>query len=217
MTLPKPGFIYRHPWAYQLMLQAVHGQHLPERYKKIVEELGNAQSVFEPLCGPALLPAYLHSGVAYSGFDINPHFVRYAMSKGRNVCLGDARTDAPFEVKADGVVLVDALHHLHPYEEQQRVVEKAARAGTQKVIICDPFGDRYLDMVQKFPVVEPLARWFYNWVERDGPNQSRYDHIITRDTLERRMDDGFGVLRGVSHTIQQVGPEDLIVTYTLKA
>ncbi len=217
MALTKPGLIYRHPWLYQAMLWTVHGKHLPERYRKIAAELGKVHSVFEPLCGPALLPNYLPATVTYSGFDINPSFVRYAMKKGYNVCLGDARTDAPFEVSAEGVVLVDALHHLHPYEEQQRVVEKAATAARQKLVICDPFGDRYLDQVKRFPFAEFLARWFYNWVEQDGPNQSRYEHIIRRDTLEQRMEDGFGVLSGVPHRIQQVGPEDLIVTYTLSS
>lgn len=212
----KPGLIYRHPWLYKAMLLAVHGKHLPQRYKKIAAELGDARSVFEPLCGPALLPTYLPESVSYSGFDINPHFVRYARSKGRNISLGDAHTDMSFTVQADGVVLIDALHHIHPYEEQQRVVEKSAKAARKSLIICDPFGDRYLEMVNKLPFLRPLARWFYNWVEQDGPNESRYEHIITRDTLERRMDDGFGVLPGVAHKIQQVGPEDLIVTYRLQ-
>lgn len=53
------------------------------------------------------------------------------------------------------------------------------------------------------------------WNERDGPNQSRFEHIQTRASLEQRMRDGYGVLTDVEPKIQQVGPEDLVVTYDL--
>jgi len=222
----KPNFIYSHPLLYQAMLYAVHGKHLKQRYQTMVEELGDTKSVFEPLCGPALLPRYLPEGVNYSGFDINPKFVRYAQKKGHEVWEGDARDPQSFsnpnthssESKgADSIVLVDALHHVQPYMEQRKLIERCAESGAKSLLICEPFGDRYFETIQKMPFIEGLARWFYNWIERDGSNQVRFENIRTKSELEDLMSEGFGVktLKEAPKKIQQIGPEDLLVTYHL--
>ena len=209
------SLFYRSPVLYHLMLRAVHGKGLQERYRLIAGELGAATSVFEPMCGPALLPQYLAQSVHYRGFDINAHFVEYAQRKGRAVDFRDVRDPESFRgVSADGVVLIDALHHLWPYEEQQRAVERSAAAANNTLIICDPFGDRVLDFIDTFPFLRRPIERIFNWAERDGPNQSRFDHLVKRDTLEARMTTGFGVLSGVKTTIQQVGSEDLVATYS---
>lgn len=211
----RPNFIYRSPVLYKAMLQLVHGKHLKKRYQQIAEELDGAGSVFEPLCGPALLPKFLDEGTSYSGFDINPRFVKYAQKKGHKVWEGDARNAEAYQVQADGAVLVDALHHIQPYLEQQKVVERSAEAADKKLVICEPFGDRYFAMIKKFPFLRKLAEWAYNWIERDGSNQVRFSEIRSKSQLEDMMDDGFGVLKGVEKKIRQIGPEDLIVTYYL--
>jgi hypothetical protein len=209
----KRSIFYRSPRMYKLMLWAVHGKHLKERYGVIAEELGDAKSVLEPLCSPALLPKHLRPEVKYSGFDLNEKFVDYARSKGHPVLEGDALDQDSYREAADGVALIDALHHIQPYEDQQRVVELAAGSALKRLVVCDPFADRYLDMVDKFPFLRKPAEWIFNWIETDGPNQSRYDSMIRREVLEERMSNGFEVLSGVKHEIKQVGPEDLVATY----
>ena len=198
------------------MLLAVHGHHLRERYETIVRGLDGAETVFEPLCGPALLPKFLPKEVGYSGFDINDTFVRYARRKGYRVSHGDATQDEAYQgVNVDGAVLIDALHHIHPYEEQQKIVERTAKTARKRLVISDPFADCYLAISERFPSLLGISQKIFNWMESDGPNQSRYDNRACRDALEARMKDGYGVLKGVSHDMQQVGPMDLIVTYHL--
>ena len=210
------SLLYRSPGLYRFLLWAAHGAHLAKRYRAGAKSLGEAKTVFEPLCGPAILPSYLPDCVEYSGFDINERFVRYARRKGRNVWQGDAREEAPYRHGlADGVAIVYSLHHVQPYEAQQRVVERAARAARSRLVICEPFGDRLLGLLDKAPFLKKPAEWLFDWAERDGTNQSCFEHVLTRESLKKRMDDGYGVLNGVRHSIRQIGPDDLIVAYYL--
>lgn len=198
------------------MIWAVHRKQLKERYQIIANKLENAKSIFEPLCGPVLLPKFLLDKVEYSGFDINENFIRYAQKREYNVLEGDARKDTPYRnITADIVILVDAMHHIQPYEEQQRVVKRAANIARRKLIICEPFRGGYFKLFKKVPFLRKPFEWFFNWIERDGPNQSKFEHIQTKDSLEKTMKEGYGVLKGVKNEIQQVGPAELIVIYYL--
>ena len=118
------------------MLKMAHGKSLKERYQLMVKELGEVKTVFEPLCGPALLPKYLPAGVKYSGFDLNEKFVKHAKKKKFDVWQGNAKEELSYkDVRADGVVLIDALHHIQPYKEQQKVVERSAKSAKKRLII----------------------------------------------------------------------------------
>ena len=70
------SFFYKGPRIYKFGLWLIHGKNLGERYKYIAQQIGNAKSVLEPACGPALLPDFLNPGISYSGFDINEVFVK---------------------------------------------------------------------------------------------------------------------------------------------
>jgi SAM-dependent methyltransferase len=207
-----------------MLLLGVHGRSLKKRYQAIVEELGDVETVFEPMCGPALLPRYLPEDISYKGFDGNARFVRYAQKKDLTVWEGDATMRKSFLnhghsnfVQADGVVLIDSMHHIGNYGAQQRLMEKAARSVNSggRIVVCDPFGDRYFKMIGKGKIRRWAVEKFFNWIERDGFNKVRFENIPTRDTLEERMKDGYGVLSGLEPKIQQVGKEDLIATYQL--
>ncbi|MFA6461921.1 MAG: class I SAM-dependent methyltransferase [Candidatus Woesearchaeota archaeon] len=214
----RPNIIYRHPLLYKAMLYGVHGKHLRERYQQIAEQLQGCTSVFEPCAGPGLLAKYLPSEMEYSGFDINPRFVSYAQKKGLKVKEGDAHQEAPFQVECpDAVVLVDALHHLQPYEAQQRLIQKAAEMALRRIIICEPYGDRYSEILDKFPSLKGLAARAYNWIERDGSNQVRFEEMKSKEELTELANQGFGVIQKiVPRRIAEIGPEDLLITYYLR-
>lgn len=163
------NIVYNHPKLFELMLWMIHGRHLKERYQIIAREIEGCESVLELMCGTALLTQHLPEGIGYWGFDINEAFVRYAQERlSRNLpeesCLvHTGNVDDPTSIRgkeADAVVLIDALHHIQPYEQQQRLIERSARAARKKLVVCDPFGDRYFAMIERFPFLRGAAEWF---------------------------------------------------------
>lgn len=208
------SFFYSGPRIYQLGLKLIHGSNLNERYNYISDQIGRERSVLEPACGPGLLPEFLDPSNYYHGFDINERFIQYAKKKGLDVHLGDAN-DASSYSSSDVVVLCDALHHMG-LDNERAVLERSLNSAIQKLIICDPFKDYYLQMFpQWFPGARQFLENWYDYIERDGSNQVRLRNIRTRKELEEVMMAGFGIIpKGVKRDLKNIG-EDLIVTYHL--
>ena len=220
------NIIYRSPKLYDFMLKLVHGKHLSGRYEHIAMQimggkkslsngmLRNPPIVLEPMCGTGLLRDYLPPEISYFGFDINANLAEHANRKfGSMVWVGDVRDVTSYKShESDIVVLIDALHHVGE-EDTPVVLEHATKAAKKKIIVCEPFGDQYFSMMESW-LPKGIARWFYNWIERDGVGESTFDRIRTKAELSDRIQEGYGVLNEPTSCVQ-VGAEDLIAVYNL--
>ena len=149
--------LYWHPLIYKTGLWLLHGRHLKKRYKYISKEIGKNKTVLEPGCGPGLIARHLDKTCKYTGFDIDPVFVKYAKKKGLNVYKGDAIKKKSYK-KADVILICDFLHHIGRKDEKK--VLKLCKQNAKKIIICE----------QPAPILMqklPLYITFHNYLDKD--------------------------------------------------
>ncbi|MGV8162245.1 MAG: class I SAM-dependent methyltransferase [Candidatus Nanoarchaeia archaeon] len=218
MSLKSP--FYWNAQLYKLGLKIVHGKNLAERYQYIANQIGTNKKVLEPACGPAILAEYLSDSCEYKGFDINPSFVKYAKKKGLNVQQGNAIDLTIYNTlcenkSSDIVVIIDSLQHVNPEEEFDLLINSHILAK-EKLIICTPFKDFYLELLPNWiPEKEKMLEKYFNYIERDGTTNVKLENVRTRKQLEIEMINGFDKLIPYKKLeLTNIG-EDLIATYSL--
>ena len=219
--MKKQSFLYKNPLIYQWALMLNHNflmnnsSTYQNRYKYIASEIEHWETVFEPGAGIGTIAKYLYSSEKYRGEDRNEKFVNYAQKKGINIKLGDARNLNTFPKQVNTIVLIDFYTHLGIEEDKQQVLETCLKIHPDKLIICDPFKDKYLEFFKKFPFLpKKLPTKWYKYAEQDGFNNITLDDVRTKDKLQKEMEEGLGIIHSnVNRKIKEIG-EDLIVTYT---
>jgi SAM-dependent methyltransferase len=110
--------------------------------------LGAPRRILEPFCGSGRLLRVM-PGLA-TGFDRNPHMVRYARGRGSRVFLADAAAFAVREGSFDlAYCLIDSFRHLRTEEAARahvRAVARALRPGGVYVLGFDITGDLEQDV-----------------------------------------------------------------------
>ncbi len=210
----KRSLFYRWANIYKAGLKLIPGKKFDEKYHYIVNEIGKADSILEPACGPALIPNYLKNGCKYKGFDINERFIKHAQKKGIDVWVGNALNPETY-LESDVVVLCDAIHHIGISHEKQ-VVEYSLNSAKHKLIICEPFKDNYISMFPNLiPGGKKFLEWWFNYIEKDGSNKVKLDDFKSKKELKEMMMEGYGIIPKVTKKdFCEIG-ENIIVSYHL--
>lgn len=195
------SILYWHPWIYKIGLWMYHGKNLAKRYEYISREIGKNKVVLEPGCGPGLLAGFLDKSCIYTGFDIDPMFVKYAKRKGLNVYQGDATQKKSYQ-KADAIVLSDFFHHIGRKDEKK--VLKLCSRFAKKVIICEQPAPEILKNMTWYV-------WMFNKLDQDKAGKVNLALQRTKKELIRDMRHGFRMLRK-RKTIKKIG-KDFIAAY----
>lgn len=208
----KRSIFYKNSWFYTNLLKLVHGKNFVRRYKYMARKVGKNVSVLEPGSGPGIIPSFLDKTCTYWGFDQNAEFVKEAKKRGMNIGLGNV-LDKKHYKKSDVVVLVDVLHHLKP-KNQQILLKNTLSSDPKIIIICEPYMHA-IPFVSKVPFISGVHKMFFDFMEQDGNNQARLEHIHSKDNLAQSMIVGFGIIPAkFKKEIKEFG-DDLIVTYFL--
>lgn len=162
--------------------------------------------VLEPGCGPAILADFLPKTVSYSGFDTNENFVKYAISKKRNVFYGNALNAENYSL-SDVVVACDILHHLKP-ADRKKFIKLCFRSAKKSFIICDPGGKEYSNTF-----FSRIKKRLDEWSEQDGTSDFKAHYHLTDTQLLKEIDHGFDAIpRTVKRDVKRFG-EDLIAIF----
>jgi hypothetical protein len=200
---------YKSPFLYKLGLKFLHRENFSKRYKYLANLVEKGDSVLEPACGPGILADFLPKDCFYYGFDLNEKFINYCFSRNLRVLLKNA-LDPESYFPVDVVICVDLLHHLRP-GERKLAIENCWQAAKKKLIICEPF----LQKSQKEWLNKLNKQWF-EYIERDGTNKPKLEDMWDKDTLEKQMLEGFGIIpKHFPREITKIG-KDLIAIYFKK-
>jgi len=195
------SILYWHPWIYKIGLLLYHGRHLFKRYEYIAKEIGKNQTVLEPGCGPGMLAKYLHPSCKYTGFDIDPIFVKYAKKKGLNVYLGDATHKKSYE-KTDTIVISDCIHHFGRQDEKKAL--KLCKKFAKTIIICEQPAPALLKRMKWYV-------WLYNKIDQDKKGKANLALQRTEKELLKDIRKGFGIIKKRAK-IKKIG-KDYIAVY----
>lgn len=163
--------------------------------------------VLEPACGPAIMADFLPEEVYYRGFDTNKDFISYAFKKYSGVYLGNV-LDPKNYCQADVVVASDILHHLKP-TDRKRFVKNCFSSAKKAFIICEP-GKRSKPTDGIF---YSLRKRLAEWSEKDGTNDFRVEHFLTRGQLLNQIEHGFGVIPPLVERETKDFGEDIIAAF----
>lgn len=163
-------------------------------------------TVLEPACGPGVIADFLPLQSQYIGFDTNEHFIRFALSKGRNVYRGNVLDKKSYK-ESDVIITCDILHHLKP-SDRKKFITYCFSSARKVLIICEP-----IQLERK----KGFFSWFKNrlveWNERDGTNEVKSEFFPTHRELTDYIKSGFGVIPfGVKRKTQQFG-QDIIAVF----
>jgi SAM-dependent methyltransferase len=186
--------MYDKPFFYNIFLKTLHGSALRKRYKIIAQEIGKDKRVFEPGCGTCFVYPHLHAGCQYVGWDLNPHFIRYNIKKGRNVYLKNIFNFNEYPPN-DVIMLCDILHHVVPRHEE---LIMGALDKTKKLVISEPKAS--FTVQRKF---RKIACFLHkNFFEDDGINpveemiqwdypKEKLHALFTKCGCTKIIDEGF--------------------------
>jgi len=132
-----PSIIYRSARLYELAMLLLYGRHYYSRYRAIAELIPEAATVVDVCCGPGVLyTRYLRKkNVAYTGLDMNEHFVEEMVRRGVQAFVWDMRSDAALP-RGDYVVMQASLYHFLP--NPRAVLDRMLAAARKKVIVSEP-------------------------------------------------------------------------------
>lgn len=208
----KRSIFYKNAWFYISILKIIHGKNFTARYRHICCQIGKNVSVLEPGAGPGIIPSFLDKSCKYYGFDQNPDFVKSAQHRGLDIQLGNMLDKKAFR-RSDVAVLVDVIHHLKP-ANQQILLKNTLSADPKIIIICEPYMHTF-SLISKMPLFSKLHKRFFDFIEQDGNNEARIEHIHSKDGLMQTMQNGFGIIPvKAKKEIKEIG-DDLVVTYVL--
>ena len=195
------------------IMKLIHGKNFVIRYRYMARQIGKNVSVMEPGAGPGILSSFIDDTCTYYGFDQNPDFVKDAQHRGLNIKLGNVLDKGAYK-RSDAAALVDVMHHLKP-NNQQILLKNTLSAHPKLIIICEPYMHT-LPFILKMPLFSILHEKFFNFIEQDGNNEARLEHIHSKEGLMQQMQNGFGIIPAkTKKEIKEIG-DDLIVTYFFK-
>jgi hypothetical protein len=180
----KRSIFYKNQLFYIIGLKLLLRNNFNKRYRYMASFVNGGDSLLEPGCGPAILADYLPKGTFYSGFDTNKAFIEYGRKKKFDIYLGNV-LEAKNYKKADFVVACDVLHHLKP-GDRKIFIRYCFASATKKLIICDSY--------RKHDFLKPVSNWFFEFFEKDGTNQPKYNEYFTKEQLRKEMENGFEVI-----------------------
>lgn len=208
--MPKKSIFYQFPRLYLLGLRWLHKKNFNRRYQYIASFTKKGDLVLEPGCGPAILADYLPKDVVYKGFDTNQNFLDYALKKKKHVYFGNA-LDFKKYCKADVVAICDLLHHLAPLD-RKKFIKICLQVAKKKLILCEP-ANKKLSPKDRF---YRLRRKLAEWSEQDGTGNLKIEHFFTKETLEKAIKTGFGVIPSSVPRINKKIGDDIIVVFNIK-
>ena len=202
------SIFYKFPLLYIWGLKWIHKSNFSKRYQYISSVVREGDLVLEPGCGPAILADFLPQGSYYKGFDANQDFVNHARKRYPGVVsLGDV-LDFNNYCNATVVVVCDVLHHINPVD-RKKFIQNCYRSAEDMLIICDP-GKK---MNHTPNILYPIWKHLTEWSEKDGTNNFKYEHFLTRDQLLDQIDNGFGIIpSSVKREVKEIG-DDIIAIY----
>lgn len=206
----KKSIFYKFPLLYIWGLKWIHKSNFSKRYQYISNQVRVGDLVLEPGCGPAILADFLPPGSFYKGFDTNRDFVNYAKKRHPEVSIGDVLNFNNY-CKAAVVVVCDVLHHINPVD-RKKFIDYCYRSADVMFIICDP--GKKMDQMPKY--LHPLWKRITEWSEKDGTNDFKYEHLLTRGQLINEIDNGFDVISSsVKREIKEIG-DDVVAIFFKK-
>ncbi len=130
------SLVYSHPLVYKTVMRFLYAGGYNERLQSVASYIPAGSSVTE-LCsgfGDLYLQALKHKNIAYTGYDLNPGFVRYGKNKGLNLQLADINSAQL--VASDYVVIQSSLYQFIPNHKQ--LIDRALSLANKQVIITEP-------------------------------------------------------------------------------
>jgi len=208
--MSEKSIFYKFPLLYIQGLKWIHKSNFSKRYQYISNHVKGGDLVLEPGCGPAILADFLPLGSFYKGFDANQDFVNHARKRHPEVFLGDV-LDLNNYCRAAVVVVCDVLHHINPVN-RKKFIQNCYRSADEIFIVCDP-GNK---MNHKPNYLYPIWKRMTEWSEKDGTNNFKYEHFLTRDELFDEIDNGFGIISSsVKREIKEIG-DDIVAIFFKK-
>ncbi len=139
-------------------MAALYGRHYNSRYRAIAQLIASRSSVLEVCCGPGILyRRYLRGkSVNYTGFDINPNFIKTLIHVGAQAEVRDLCSCEKLP-SADYVIIQASLYHFLPTPKP--IVDRMFAAAKTALIIAEPI--RNLSNF-KLSVVRSLACFLTN-------------------------------------------------------
>ncbi len=182
----RPGFFYRNKKAYSLLMKALYGKGLEERYREAAARIEPGASVADVCCGEGLLwtQRLKGTGARYLGLDLNPPEPDVSdRERFRKFDLWDEAIP-----EADHVVMFAALCHFHPRTEA--VIRKLQAAARKTVIISEPVHNL---INPKRPILARMMGFFAdpgrgNHVFRYDPESLGAALAPLRDEIVERLD-----------------------------
>ena len=189
-------------------LRLIHKSNFIKRYQYISSVVREGDLVLEPGCGPAILAEFLPQGSSYKGFDTNQDFVNHANKWHSGVYLGNV-LDLSDYYKAEVVVVCDVLHHINP-TGRKKFIQNCYQSADETFIICDP-GKK---INNKPNILYSIWKRLTEWGEKDGTNNFKYEHFLTRDQLFDEINHGFGIIpSSVKREVMEIGDDIIAVFY----
>ena len=160
--------------------------------------------VLEPACGPANLAEFLPTGSHYIGFDANEDFIKHALSKKRDVSVGNVLSKKNYH-QCDVVITCDILHHLKPFD-RETFIRNCFASAKRLLIICEP-----AEKEQKAnSLFYPIKKYLTEWSERDGTSNVKMHYFFAYHQLIKQIRDGFGAIPpSVKRETKEIG-DDII-------
>jgi len=127
---------YYFPNIYEWSLKILHGKNFRERYHFIAENIETGSNVLDMGCGTGIFGSFVCNKCNYIGIDLNNEFLKAAKNKGLKVFKCNIFDFKKYSKNVDTIVICDVLHHIYP--RHKTLLEKVAKSGIRKIIICEP-------------------------------------------------------------------------------
>lgn len=205
----KKSLIYQNSFFYFLGLKLFHKCDSPKRDKYIASLVKKGETVLEPACGPANLANSLPTGINYIGFDLNESFISYAKKRRLNVYLGNVLKKNSYQ-KADVVIVCDTLHHIK-LRDRKEFIENSYFHAKRLFIFCDCVKETR-GLLRK--IMRPLNGRLFEFLDKDGVNEPKYDEMYNEEQLKKQIEDGFGTIsKNTRRKVRRFGCDMLAIFY----
>ena len=130
----KNSFIYTNIRIYRFVMSLLYAGNYYRRFAAICR-LISGKKVTELCFGDTVIAGYCRKhGIGWTGYDINPNFIKRAAVKGFDVHPGNIKVMKSF-AKADVCILAGSLYHFH--EDPNALFEKMLLCAP-KLILSEP-------------------------------------------------------------------------------
>ncbi len=161
----KYSFVYRHIFAYRLILNILFLGRYKLRFKRITSliDFKVEKKIIELCFGDIYIAKWCKEhGVDYIGFDINPHFISVASQKGYCVNLVDLRDSPPIPI-GDVTIMMGSLYHFHD--------------------ILEELINKIMESCPRFIISEPIKNWasrndIFGYIARKSANSGHGEEVF---------------------------------------